>query len=450
MSAASLDVHPEGYASKPPAEHSLAALATWPLGVGAVVEDFALSRRAEPLGSLPSLRSLSRSADRMLAAISPYGRVLNAELLEDLCRKSQRSLDELADEVPDEWTRYIKGAAAEIGGRQAWGESSNSCRPPLGRTDFFFHSGPLGTWGSKSTIRPHSVLACTRNPAWTEFHEQVDRKLPSLAAHVGAILGEDLSWRSQLPVMFPADIIACGGEANTVPKNISYFFPEDAGQSTGEASTVLFADFYVHRFFGISVPLLRTLAPGLDEPPAAVMASALNLWFRGHDVGHFLAPQAAQQRREVLSQQMYGVLDEVWADTVGYFIASSPEWAALTGVSPGAARLAFLAELLRYVRRGSRWFIDSGAANVELAALEATGALEYDAAKLRLGWSETMMDSAMADLGRSVARLLFRDVRSEDAARLDALHTGGSVLCEFLTTSISRNHPDLPYDYRYR
>lgn len=453
MSAAPLDFRPNGFARKSPANRSLAALAIWPLGVDAVVDDFALGRQTElprpALESMPLLQNLSRLADRMLSAISPDGSILNPELFDDLCVKSQKGLDALASEAPEEWADYIKGAAVEIGARRAWGETSNTRRPPLGQTDFFFHSGPLTTWGSKSSIRPHSILAATRHVAWTEFYKRVDQRLPGLATHVSEVLGEDLAWRCQPTVMFPASIVACGGEANTVPKNIAYFFPEDAGHNVGEASTVIFADFYVHRFFGISVPLLRALAPDLDEPPAAVLASALHLWFRGHDVGHFLSPQAAPQRREVLSHRMYGVLDEVWADLVGYFVACAPEWEAVTGVTSSAARVAFLAELLRYIRRGSRWFIDSAAANVELAALEASGALEYDASNLRLRWSETLMDSAMIDLGRSVARLLFHDVRSEDVARLDVLNHGGSGFCEFLTTSTSRGHIDLPYDYRY-
>jgi len=453
MSAAPLDMRAGGTARKPDANCSLAALATWPLGVGAVIGDFALGRQADPRGSaleaLPSLQSISRLADRMLAAISPDGRILNAELFEDLCIKSQRSLDELADEAPEEWSGYIKGAAGEIGARHAWGESSNTCRPLLDQTDYFFHSGPLVTWGSKSTIRPYSVLAATRDSAWTEFYKRVDRKLPGLASRVSEAVGEDLTWNRQPTVMFPAKIIICGGEANTVPKNIAYFLPEDAAQDAGEAATVLFSDFYIHRFFGISVPLLKALAPGFDLPPAGAMASALHLWFRGHDAGHFLSPQAAPQRREVLSHRMYGVLDEVWADVVGYFVACAPEWELLTGVAPGVARVAFLAELLRYARRGSRWFVDSAAANVELAALEAAGAIEYDASNFSLGWSDTLLDTAMSDLGRSVARLLYREVRSEDAACLDSLNAGGSVFCEFLTTSISQRHMDLPYDYRY-
>ena len=453
MSAAPLDLLPDEFAGKPPAIHSLAALATWPLGVGAVVDDFALGRKTDLPGStieaLPSLQSLSRPADRMLSTISPHGRILNAELFADLCLESQIGLDALADEAPKEWTSYIKGAAVEIGSRQAWGKSSNNCRPPLDQTDFFFHSGPLTTWSSKSTIRPYSILAATRNSTWTEFYRRVALTFPGLATSVSEALGEELAWRIQPPVIFPANIIACGGEANTVPKNIAYFLPEDAGASAGEAATILFSDFYVHRFFGISVPLLKAFAPGFNEPPAAVMSSALHLWFRGHDAGHFLSPQAAPQRREVLSHRMYGVLDEVWADIVGYFVACAPEWEALTGVSSSVARVTFLAELLRYVRRGSRWFADSAAASVELAALEACGALEYDASNLSLRWSEALMDSAMIDLGRAVARLLFRDVRSEDVARLDTLSSGGSVFGRLLSTSSSRGHIDLPYDYRY-
>jgi hypothetical protein len=453
MYTAPLDMQPDGVARKLPADHSLTALAAWPTGVGAVTGDFALRRAENWPGSIreasPSLQRLSRFADGLLAAISPDGRVLHAELFNDLCTKSQTSLDALAGEVPGEWAGYIKGAAVEIGAGQAWGKSSNTCRPALDQTDFFFHSGPLTTWGSKSHIRPYSFLAATRNLAWTEFYERVDRQLPGLVTRAGEALGEDLAWYRQPTVMFPADIIACGGEANTVPKNISYFFPEDAGHSAGEASTVLFPDFYVHRFLGISVPLLKGLAPGFGPPPTKAMASALQLWFRGHDVGHFLSPQAAPQRREVLSHRMYGVLDEIWADVIGYCFACAPEWDALLGVPPGAGRAAFLAELLRYIRRGSRWFTDSGAANVELAALEASGALGYDASSLSLTWSETLMDAAMIDLGRSVARLLFHDVRSEDVARLDTLNSGGSALCEFLTTSTSRGQIALPYDYRY-
>jgi hypothetical protein len=453
MCAASPDSNVAGPAPDPLADLSLAALGTWPFGVSALVDDFALARQADLPGSVlerfPSLPGLAQSADRMLAAVSPYGRVLNAELFDDLCAGSARSLDALAEQAPAEWADYLKGASAEIGAGQAWGTSANTCSPPLGQTDFFFHSGPLATWTSKTTIRPHSVLAAARNPVWTGFYLRLDQRLPDLAALVSTTLGEDLAWRSPPPGIFPANMIACGGEANTVPKNIAYFSPEDTCHSTGEPSTILFSEFYVHRLLGISVPLLRAFAPEVSEPPETALASALHLWFRGHDVGHFLSPQAAGQRRGVLSPRMYGVLDEVWADVVGYLVACAPGAQALTGVSPGVARLTFLAELLRYVRRGSHWFVDSAAANVELAALEAAGAVAYDASGFRLTWSETQLDEAVIELGRSVARLLFHGVRGEDAARLDTLTSAGSAFCQFLASSSARGHISLPYDYRY-
>jgi hypothetical protein len=444
-------ISPVGTVAEPRPGSSLAELAMWPPGVTASLGDFIL-RQPESVACCScstSLQQLARLADAMLANVRADGTVLDAPRFQSLKTRSQAILAGLTGTFPAEWNDYI-AAAAQSGDAPGQACVPRANHPALGQTDVFLHCGPLATWTSKTVTQHHSVLAATRNPAWTGFYQQADLLLPGMAAGAGQVLGVELSWNREPTVIFPADLIACGGEANTVPKNFAYFLPEDAGNSTGQAATVLFSEFYIHRFLGISLPLLKTLATSLAGPPEPAMAAALHLWFRGHDVGHFISPYGTLQRRHVLSSWMYGILDELWADVIGYVVAISPAAESLIGDAGDVSRLAFLAELLRYVRRGAAWFIDSAAAAVELAALEANGAIHFDRSSRTLTWSAELMDAAMIGLGTRLVRLLFGEVRSEDTALLDPLSHGSSDLAEFLTGTIHAGQAgSLPYDYRY-
>jgi hypothetical protein len=426
---------------------SLAALAMWPPGVAAPIGDF----RLHPPGILsrcaPSLHELAGLADAMLASVCVDGTVQDPVRFGSFRAESQAILTGLSDCFPAEWSGYI--AAAAGGEKPGMPRFPRAGHPALDQTDVFLHCGPLATWPSKATTQHYSVLAAMRNPTWTGFYQQADLLVSDLATCAGETLGASLGWNRAPTVIFPADLIVCGGEANTIPKNFAYFLPDDAGNSAGQASTVLFSEFYVHRFLGISLPLLKMLAPSLAEPSLPALAAALHLWFRGHDAGHFVSPGGIPQQREVLSSWMYGVLDEVWADVIGYIGASSPAAGSLIDDAADISRLTYLAELLRYVRRGARWFTDSAAAAVELAALEASGAVHFDRSALTLSWSAELMDTTMTDLGRRLIRLLFGEVHGEDVALLDPLSDTRSDFAEFLASTVRGDRAGPPYDYRY-
>jgi hypothetical protein len=430
----------------PPGD-SLAALAIWPPGVAAPLGDFRLRPPGILSSCAPSLHELAGLADAMLASVCVDGTVRDPVRFGSFRAESQAILNGLSDCFPAEWGGYI-AAAAGRSDTPDMPRLPQAGHPALEQTDVFLHCGPLATWPSKATTQHHSVLAAIRNPTWTGFYQQADLLVSDLTTCAGEILGASLAWNRAPTVIFPADLIVCGGEANTIPKNFAYFLPDDVGNSAGQASTVLFSEFYVHRFLGISLPLLKMLVPSLTQPPPPALAAALHLWFRGHDLGHFVSPGGMPQQREVLSSWMYGVLDEVWADVIGYIAASSPTAGALIDDAADLSRLTYLAELLRYVRRGAGWFLDSAAAAVELAALEASGAVHFDRSALTLTWSANLMDTTMADLGRRLIRLLFGEVRGEDVALLDPLNDASSDFAEFLASTVRGDRAGL-YDYRY-
>jgi hypothetical protein len=88
------------------------------------------------------------------------------------------------------------------------------------------------------------------------------------------------------------------------------------------------------------------------------------------------------------------MLQEAIADVSGFLLATSGEWSAAGQLTLGESTTAFLAELLRYVRRGARSFPDSGAAYLELSYLVENGyvallgdgrELSVDPARVRAG-----------------------------------------------------------------
>lgn len=275
--------------------------------------------------------------------------------------------------------------------------------------------GPLKTWSTKDESCRFSATVSVSDRAATAVVEAVDEELPAAVTLVAKTCdaGDLRLWH--VPGFVPTQLIACGGEANTFPKHFAFFLPEDAGMPDREygTKTVVFANTYASQFATIGGPLGRAvLEPARMLDDDAVLRTLL-VWFRGHDVGHFLGPHGGHVDHLVgYTGRARGGLQECFADVIGYLLVSTPGVLAGTGVRGDDLATLFLSEMVRYFRRGWQWFPDSCAARVELRYLVDGGWLQVKRTAWgpRLHWTDEGLGAGMVALGRElVAGLLHGD-----------------------------------------
>jgi hypothetical protein len=271
--------------------------------------------------------------------------------------------------------------------------------------------GPLRTWSTKDDGCRFSATVSVENKRACALIDSVDQELPAaaslLANECGA--GDLRFWH--LPDFVVTDLLACGGEANTFPKHFAFFLPEDAGvpEDGHLTKTIVFGNVYHAQFEGIARPVAeRVLAPWRPLAREDALRTLL-VWFRGHDVGHFLGPHAGQvdYQRVDVGRARTG-LQEVFADVIGYLLASSPGVLRQSGVDGDDLAAVFLAEMLRYFRRGWEWFPDSCAALVELVHLVEGGWLRIDEDGLRLHWDAAGLREGLLALATDLSAALLR------------------------------------------
>lgn len=271
--------------------------------------------------------------------------------------------------------------------------------------------GPLRTWSTKDEGCRFSATVSVDNRAGNALIQAVNEELPAAVSIVAkeCEAGDVRFWH--LPAFVVTDLVACGGEANTFPKHFAFFLPEDAGvpEDGFGTKTVVFANVYEAQFSGIAAPVAaRVLDPWRPVVGDAALRTLL-VWFRGHDVGHFLGPHAGQVDYLKDVGRARGALQEAFADVTGYLLASNPGVLARAGVDSADMATVFLAEMLRYFRRGWQWFPDSCAARVELTYLVEGGWLRVDAADgVALQWDEAALREGMLSLGRDLCAALLR------------------------------------------
>lgn len=279
--------------------------------------------------------------------------------------------------------------------------------------------GPLRTWSTKDEGCRFSATVSVENREANALIQAMNEELPAAVSVVAkdCAAGDVRFWHP--PEFVVTDLVACGGEANTFPKHFAFFLPEDAGirDDSYGTKTVVFGNVYEAQFRNIAAPVAeRVLDPWKPVDDAALRT--LLIWFRGHDVGHFLGPHAGQVDYLKGVGRARGALQEAFADVTGYLLASSPSVLQRAEIDPHDMASVFLSEMLRYFRRGWQWFPDSCAARVELAYLVEGGWLQVGAHDgVQLHWDAEGLREGMLALGRDLCAALLRG----ESAPLDRL-----------------------------
>jgi len=254
-------------------------------------------------------------------------------------------------------------------------------------------------------------------------------------------------------IHLPNNTLLPSWTANTYPKQFAYFLPEDEGvKGAASMKSVVYANLYQTRFQRVSLPLAEeTLVPfQLNDLTPYRSLRDLLLWFRGHDIGHSLRlPETDYERLQSVGLEKMWILQEAIADVMGYLMVVNSPWGHAFQLDPAECSAVFLAELLRYIRRGPAWFPDSGAGFIELSYLLSHEYVSLMADGEQLAWNpDRLYDGMVALAGELVNIVLRADV--ERATALFAEHNfhPGHVLSRLLT-KLTRDFHHLPTDFAF-
>lgn len=389
-----------------------AAPCFWPPDDQHQIAFMPLKRTALPqtvVPALPLIGRLSMLGDALRAMQQSDGQFVDQDLATFLLRKSADLLLQIAMELPPgAVTQVLELRAKGLYGDETARRAAAARQAEIAATPISLLCGPLATWTSKSTRLFHSVVAAVPEPTGDQLVRHADTLYPEVLGQLGRLLDHDVTI-DNLPAFHVVDVVACGGEANTYAKQFAYFLPEDEGvRDATTKATLVFGNVYATRFFWVSLPLWRALAGGQDARlDGERCTQLLLLWFRGHDLGHFLRLRDGTQRyRPVLNRDITNMLHEAVADVLGYLALTTGPWQRQFDVGLHESAVTFLAESLRYLRRGAAWFPDSAAAFFELSFLSSRGALAVSRDAGHLACDPEALHDGMIELGRQLVDCL--------------------------------------------
>ena len=119
-------------------------------------------------------------------------------------------------------------------------------------------------------------------------------------------------------------------------------------------NAVLFTNLYFERYKLISQKLADLIIDddgNTENPEPSMSEKILTLWLWGHDTGHFLSNDNLRDNVESDNEYLYEVLHELRSDIFSlYLLKYTCE--QLLFIDQGKVYSVFVAEMLRYIRRG--------------------------------------------------------------------------------------------------
>jgi len=400
---------------------------------------------------LPSINELAALGDAIHAIQMLDGRFQNVQTATVLLQQSADLLLMIAGSLSGSVATVLRLRAASLlgeGHAEAAIAQVEAADDPL-----ILLCGPLSTWNGKSKNYLHGVVASVPVKHLNTLITRADSFRASNLRYLQALLGLPTLELGYVPPFVVTDLIACGGEANTYPKQFAYFLPEDEGvKGAARMKSVVYANLYQTRFHRVSLPLAEeTLVPfQLSGLTADRSTRDLLLWFRGHDIGHsFRLPETDYERLQLVGLENMWMLQEAIADVMGYLMVANGPWRHAFQLDRAECSAVFLAELLRYIRRGPTWFPDSGSGFMELSYLLSHGYVSLESDGEQLVWHpDRLYDGMVALAGELVNVVLGADVERATALLTEHSFHPGHVLSSILT-KLTRDFHHLPTDFAF-
>ncbi len=400
---------------------------------------------------LPGINELASLGDAIHAIQMLDGRFQNEQTARVLLQQSADLLLMIADSLSGPVTNILRLRAASLLGE---GHAETAIAQVEAADDpLILLCGPLSTWNGKSKNYLHGVLASVPVKNLNALIARADSFLAANLRYLQELPGLSALELGYVPLFVVTDLIACGGEANTYPKQFAYFLPEDEGvKGAASMKSVVYSNLYQTRFHQVSLPLAEgTLLPlQLNGLTPYRFLRDLLLWFRGHDIGHsFRLPETNYGRLQSVGLENMWMLQEAIADVMGYLMVTGGPWLEAFQLDRAECSAVFLAELLRYIRRGPSWFPDSGAGFMELSYLLSNGYVSLVADGEHLHWTPDLLYDGMVTLaGELVNVVLGENVERATALLAEHRFHPGHVLSSILL-KLTRDFHHLPTDFAF-
>jgi hypothetical protein len=322
-------------------------------------------------------------------------------------------------------------------------------------SDLIFICGLFPTWDWKATGALHSSIVGIVDQEWTEVFDDLDQRLGPLGEYLGERCGVGPLYPSNIPRLIAAEILLCGGEADTFPKQFAYFLAHDRQRVPSSRPgdlVLLFTNVYTERFRRLSLPLYECICGPLSERERLRARDPrwLLTWFKGHDVSHFWSlSRDGETALPMPEDHDGGVLHEILADVLGYLALLGP-WSPEPEPDLMTSGTAFLGEMLRYMRRGVGYFPDSSAAFIEQWFLIKNGFCHFDPGTGLYRWTPEGLAEGLGELGRRVVRAVIAGDQGERESLLSGYGPDANPeLCQ-VWQDVFRRTVHLPHDVGFQ
>ncbi|GBD39878.1 hypothetical protein HRbin37_02164 [bacterium HR37] len=215
-----------------------------------------------------------------------------------------------------------------------------------------------------------------------------DKKIPifldNLPVSDDIIRGSSVA--DKVPVIKCLDVISLAGEFSGRNKPICVFFSEgNPGSLYALSRVTVFVNLFVKRFQVISRRIAEKylleyeIIKDLEE---SLVARALLLWLRGHDIGHFFGTDTFCDKGVCESDRIYLILHELKSDMVALYNMRYLSDDLLKDELLYGAYVVSVSEMFRYIRRGGFYnYADSASAFLAYNYFKENGSIVYDPRK---------------------------------------------------------------------
>lgn len=273
--------------------------------------------------------------------------------------------------------------------------------------EFSLVAGKIATWFSKYNGGLPSAFATIKDHKASEVIAKAHHYIDSCKEYVYRLHKHLLI--SELPVFAPGNLFFAAGEANTHPKHIAYFLPEDEGiPNSPHQKTYYFVNTHQKILESVSLPLAdsylnlnNNLKYQLND-----FEEIQTLGVFAHEIGHFVHIKG-YDFTEITEKNRWisYVMQETAADVFGIlFVAQvlAPHF----NIKPETVIYYYLAECFRYVDRGLGVFADSDGMLLQLNYFLELGALSIDPETGQISGNADHVIAALRSLGRVLADTL--------------------------------------------
>jgi hypothetical protein len=277
--------------------------------------------------------------------------------------------------------------------------------------------GKIHSW-DRNNSRCYSGAVGVVNKSFDNLIDDYDKKLDLFLERLPVpreLIGSSIKERA--PLMKCIDVFYLAGELNIRHKPICVFFSGEGIQNLSSLSSMtVFINTYISRFKLISREIARrylgdySVIDGLDD---SIIARLLLVWLRGHDLGHFSGVDSLAKKMSELDKA-YLILHELKSDLIALYNLRYLTDDILKGDQLISAYFVAIAEMFRYIRRGSFYnYPDTASAFLAYCFFKECGSIKFDSRLRKFTTDFSKLENDIKNLTEKLLRIFAEGDKTE-------------------------------------